>query len=98
MKLGEARSKVAAGVGQPRSSQRVLLLGLSFIGALFIAEAVIDQYLTQDAEARAKKIEEDSIRSVEILGRIARDVDRERVLVDDHVFETASARMETIER
>lgn len=85
-------------MSRPRGSQRVLVAGLALIVVIFFVEAAADAYLTGDAEERAWQLERNSVLSIEYLNRIARDLDEERILVDDHILESDATRMAEIER
>jgi len=79
-------------------SPRALGLCLVVLVAVLILEAVIDARLTRYAEAGARRIALDSIRSVELVDRIARAVNQQRVLIDDHIDESTPSAMAAIER
>ena len=78
-------------------SPRALGLGIFVLVAVLILEAAIDARLTRQAEAGARRIALDSIRSVELVDRIARAVNQQRVLIDDHIDESAPSGMAVIE-
>jgi signal transduction histidine kinase len=75
----------------------VFTAGLTVVAAVFVLQGAIAFFLTHRSEAEARKIFDDSVDSVVEISRIARDVDRERILVDDHVFEKEVAGMTAVE-
>jgi signal transduction histidine kinase len=82
----------------PRSaSRRTLAVALAVIAALFVAQGGVIRHLAHTVESRAWQLEQDSIRSVELLARISRDLERERILVDDHITTKDAAEMAAIE-
>src|SRR6266404_9222155 len=85
----------SAGAGR---SPPALGLGLSAIVVILILEAIVDTRLTRKAEEEARRIELDSILSVELVDRIVLDVNQQRVLVDDHIEQAAPAGMVEVER
>jgi signal transduction histidine kinase len=77
---------------------RALGVGLSAIVVILILEAIVDARLTRKAEGEARRIELDSILSVEVVDRIVRDVSQQRLLVNDHIEQVAPAGMIEVER
>lgn len=94
MSIGAGRASVIAHPG----SRRTLLIALALIAVLFATQGLISHQLTSSIEERSWRIERASILSVEQLARIARDLERERILIDDHIMETDPTRMADIER
>lgn len=74
-----------------------LVLGLAGIGSIFVLQALVNTMRMLWSHAAETKIYSSSIASVEQLGRISRDIDQERILIDDHIFESGSAEMAQIE-
>jgi signal transduction histidine kinase len=79
-------------------NRRQLLFGLGVIAFIFVLQAIVGSILDHEAEARARKLSEDSLASIEQVNRIVRDVEQERILVDDHVFEKTAASLANIEQ
>lgn len=79
-------------------SQRSLVVGFGLMAAIFILEAAIDSWLLRAVEDRALTAQRTSISSIEQVNRIYRDLDQERILVDDHINEQSPERMAAIER
>ncbi len=79
-------------------SRRRLLLGLAVIAVIFLAEDGLGALLTRSANADAREIYATSLSSVEQVSRIARGLDQERVLVNDHIFASDAGNMAAIER
>jgi signal transduction histidine kinase len=73
------------------------VLGLSGIALIFVTEALFDTSWTSRAEAEARRLHDDSLTSLELVARIGRDVDQERILLDDHIFEHRNFVMATVE-
>lgn len=79
-------------------SQRLLLVGFGLMGAIFLLEVGVDSSLMRAAEDRAWTEQRDAIRSIEQVNRIDRDLDQERILVDDHINDDRPEQMAMIER
>jgi signal transduction histidine kinase len=79
-------------------SRRELFIGLGVIAAIFAIQAVIAGLVDRGAEARTRRLYEDSVASIEQVTRIARDVDRQRILADDHIFARVGGGMAAIEQ
>ncbi len=88
------RPQVFAG-GQ---SRRRLLLGLGVVAAIFLVEEGLGTLLTRSSDTSSLKLYTTSLASVEQVTRIAHEVDHERQLVNDHIFETDPVAMAEIER
>ncbi len=82
----------------PGGSRRVVAAVLTLVGGLFVAEGAVNRYVTRTTEATSRRLEQDSIRSVELLARVAHDVDRERILIDDHIAASDGVPTSAIER
>jgi signal transduction histidine kinase len=72
-------------------------LGLAVIAAIFAAQTVISVTWTASSQARARRLSEGSLFSIEQVTRIGRDISRERVLLDDHIAERDVHAMDVIE-
>lgn len=96
--MGAKRATVAREDGRERGSGRILLIALALIAALFLVQGAVSHFLTRSIEERSWRTERDSIWSVERVAQLARDLERERVLIDDHIVETDEARMRAIDR
>jgi signal transduction histidine kinase len=73
------------------------VLGLSGIALIFVTEALFDTSWTSRAETEARRLHDASLTSLELVARIGRDVDQERILLDDHIFEHRNFVMATVE-
>jgi signal transduction histidine kinase len=80
-----------------RRTQEVLIGGFIVIALLLIAQDVSTHRLHHIQEAHSFAIQRDSIVSIEQLGRVIRDVERERILLDDHVFAETPTQMAPVE-
>jgi signal transduction histidine kinase len=80
-----------------KGTSKIAVAALALIGGVFVAEAVLSHVAARGAIAEAERIERDSVVSVEQLSRIAHDLDEERILVDDHIFESTPAKTRPIE-
>src|ERR1035437_4856799 len=69
-------------------SRRRLLLGLGGIAALFLTEGALGTVLSRHFAAEARLVYETSLASVEQVTRLARDIERKRILADDSVLTT----------
>jgi two-component system OmpR family sensor kinase len=78
-------------------SRRGLLVGLSGIAAVFVLESLFTSFWTSRSETEARRLHEDSLASIELVAKIGRDIDQERILVDDHIFERPNVAMAQIE-
>lgn len=82
----------------PRSgSRRTLSIALAVIATLFLAQGGLIRHLAYNVESEAWKLERDSIQSVELLARISRDLEQERILVDDHIVAKDGDEMAALE-
>ncbi len=79
------------------SSRRELKWGLSLISLVLIAHLTLISFLTASSSSRAQQLYRDSLMSVELITRIARDLDQQHILLDMHVLETAASGMAHIE-
>jgi signal transduction histidine kinase len=77
---------------------RVLLLGtFGAIGLLLIATEVVGLMRAATVNQNVELITNDALTSVELIGRMAVDLQRERVLIDRHIYEHDPARLVLIE-
>ena len=64
---------------------------------IFIVQVAIIGTWNWVSEVRAQRLYEDSLTSLERVTRIARDIDQQRILVDDHILESEPSGMVEIE-
>jgi signal transduction histidine kinase len=77
---------------------RVLLLGtFGAIGLLLIATQVVGFMRSATVDDNVELITNDALTSVELIGRMAVDLQRERVLLDRHIYEHDPSRLVPIE-
>jgi signal transduction histidine kinase len=81
----------------PKRNQHRLIIGLGIIALIFIAQGLVSSVLTRGAEGRARRLSETSIASIEQVTRVARDIDQQRILIDDHILEKNAAKMASVE-
>ena len=81
-----------------RGNQLKLIVGLAVIAAIVLAQGVIGSLLTQASDARAQTVYRSSLASLNVVFRIASDVDRTRILVDEHIFAADAAGRAASER
>jgi signal transduction histidine kinase len=82
----------------PNSSRRELKWGLALISLTLIAYLALISAWTESLASRAQQLYRDTLTSVELISRIARDLDQQHILLDVHVIETEPSGMEQIER
>jgi len=79
------------------SSRRELKWGLALISLALTAYITLISFWTESSASRAQRLYRDSLMSVELITRIARDLDQQHILLDMHVLETAASGMAQIE-
>jgi signal transduction histidine kinase len=77
---------------------RALVLGKFALIGLFLSVLVIIEYLEDRSTGRALAVMQQKAMRVRLVGRILGDVDRERILIDRHIFEHGEPDMSSIER
>jgi signal transduction histidine kinase len=83
----------------PRPKSRVWLpLAFLLIIATFIVGNLVAFFLTRATQDRDRTIARNAMVSTEEVGRIIRDIDRERLLVDAHIFQSDTEQMEATEQ
>src|SRR5262249_717604 len=75
-----------------------LRLGFVLIIAIFGLSNLVSLYEMRGNQAQNQLIVQKMLASTELLFRLERDIDRKRLLVDDHIFEKQRSGMEEIER
>jgi signal transduction histidine kinase len=83
--------------GVPRTGP-LLRLAFAAIVVTFVIGNVIAIYRAGFLQTRNEAVIERMINSVELVSRLGRDIDRKRILIDTHIFETNIADMADIER
>ena len=79
------------------SSRRELKWGLGLISLVLIAHLTLISFLTESSSSRAQQLYRDSLMSVELITRIARDLDQQHILLDMHILEAEASAMAQIE-
>jgi signal transduction histidine kinase len=85
------------GMISERGSRWTLLLGLSVVALIFLGAGVVGTVMIAGTVKTTRRLQEQSINSVELLSRVVRDLDQQRILVDDHIHEAKPASMTGIE-
>jgi hypothetical protein len=81
-----------------RGARSKLAVGLVLIAAVFIVQGVFSALMTRRGQQDAQDISANSLASIVEVARIARDVDQQRIVVDNHVFEKEATDMAASER
>jgi signal transduction histidine kinase len=76
-----------------RGTRSKLAVGLLLIAAVFVVQGAVNTLLARHDEQEAQSTYANSLASIIEVGRIARDVDQQRIIVDDHVFEKQATDM-----
>jgi signal transduction histidine kinase len=76
---------------------RTLRIVIGVAGLSFVAQGVFNELALHRTESEVHDLVLRSIRSVEQLARVTRDLDDQRALIDDHIFEKDPAKMQEIE-
>ncbi len=79
------------------SSRRELKWGLGLISLVLIGYLTLISFLTESSSSRAQQLYRDSLMSVELITRIARDLDQQHILLDMHILEAERSAMTQIE-
>jgi signal transduction histidine kinase len=80
------------------SSRRELLWGLALISLAVAAHLVVIAVWTESSSRRAQKLYRDALTSIELITRIARDLDQQRILLDMHILQAEAPGMQQVER
>ena len=67
------------------------------VGGLFVAIHLVSAHRAVGVRSELRQVTANAIRSVELLSRIRRDLYREHLLIDEHIFAEERAAMERIE-
>jgi signal transduction histidine kinase len=74
-----------------------LRIVIGVAGLSFVAQSLFNEFVLQRTENDVHSLVLRSLQSVEELARVTRDLDDERALIDDHVFEKDPTKMREIE-
>jgi signal transduction histidine kinase len=83
--------------GPPARSGLIALIAVVLMGASVAAQVIINDHLRHKSEAASRRIERDSILTVEHLTGIVQSLSEQRILVDDHILEQRLSAMREIE-
>ena len=81
----------------PKTSGWTLGLAFAAIAIVFVVAIALALHQKQAVEAQNRQTVESMLDSVELVSRLARDVDLKRVLVDDHIFQKTESEMAWLE-
>jgi signal transduction histidine kinase len=81
----------------PKTSGWTLSLAFAAIAAVFAVSTGLALRQKHAVEATNRQIVESMLDSVELVSRLARDVDLKRLLVDNHIFQKAEREMQWLE-
>lgn len=76
----------------------MLASGFAIAALVLVVQGVVSRVITARSAAGSQRIAAESIQSIELLGRIVRDVDQQRIIVDDHILESSAAVRVGLER
>lgn len=83
--------------GPSRSSQRLIVAAFSLVVAGATAATAFSIMETEHLGAHARAIVGDTLKHLRILGRLANQVEKRRILVDDHILATDEVEMSGLE-
>jgi two-component system, OmpR family, sensor kinase len=81
-----------------RRTRRLLFAGFGGIAALLIVSQILAYFQWSAAQGTAVTIVDNAMTSIRLIGRMSYDVQRERILIDRHIFEHEAAQMAAVER
>ncbi|HEX8107544.1 MAG TPA: ATP-binding protein [Kofleriaceae bacterium] len=81
-----------------RHTRRMLRAAFGGIAALLLVSQILGYFRWKAAQDTVAEIEGDALTSVRLIGRMSYDFQRERILIDRHIFEHDAAQMAAIER
>lgn len=79
-------------------NRRRLIWGLAIIAVISVADGLVGTFIIQGADVHTRTLYENSLNSIEEVTTIAQQVDHERILIDDHVFQHEPVGMASIEQ
>jgi signal transduction histidine kinase len=81
-----------------RRTRTMLRTAFGGIAALLLISQILGYFRWQAAQDTVAEIEGDALASVRLIGRMSYDFQRERILIDRHIFEHEAPQMAAIER
>ena len=81
-----------------RRTRMLLRVGFGGIAALLVVSLILGYFQWSAAQGAADAIVDNAMASVRLIGRMSYDVQRERILIDRHIFEHETAQMAVVER
>jgi two-component system, OmpR family, sensor kinase len=81
-----------------RRTRMMLRIAFGGIAALLLASLILGYFQWRAAQDSVEAIEGNATASVRLIGRMSYDVQRERILIDRHIFEHEAAQMAAVER
>jgi signal transduction histidine kinase len=88
---------MALALGHKGRNRRPLMLAFASIAALFGLTNVAALMQMRQVRAQTDRIVGNTLRSIELVSRMGRDLDRQRLLVDEHIFEHERVSMARVE-
>jgi signal transduction histidine kinase len=76
----------------------LLVLAFGAIAAVMVLAQVVAYFQWNEVQASVSLIEENALASIKLVQRMGIDVERQRVLIDRHIFEADAAAMEPVEQ
>jgi signal transduction histidine kinase len=75
------------------SQRRRLVVTLACIAVVLVLTSIVGLRRSLKVQSRSETIVSNTLQSVELVSRIARDIDDERLILDGHIFEKRQQRM-----
>jgi signal transduction histidine kinase len=82
----------------PLIGKGMLAVGFAAIVGLFTLANTLAIYQRASVETRNRRVTRETLLSVEMVSQLSRDVDKKRLLVDTHIFQSDQPNMAAIER
>jgi signal transduction histidine kinase len=96
--VGAAPEQVAMQWKDERHTRAMLRAAFGGIAALLLVSQILGYVRWRAAQSTVATIEGDALASVRLIGRMSHDFQRERILIDRHIFEHEASQMAAIER
>jgi signal transduction histidine kinase len=96
--VGAALEQVAMQWKDERHTRAMLRAAFGGIAALLLVSQILGYVRWRAAQSTVATIEGDALASVRLIGRMSHDFQRERILIDRHIFEHEAPQMAAIER
>src|SRR5262245_2338112 len=80
-----------------RGSHRLLILSFASVVLLFVFTRLAGTYVGIWTIRKTRAVNDDLVRSIELVSRMDHDVARKRLLIEDHIFESEALPMARVE-